>query len=97
MVFTWAIVTKYLGPSDKYGARILARTEGGTKYVPYEHAWNAEENHEAAAMQLAFVTRRFKSTPEGRLDILEFRDQWVCGELPKNSSGLRFVFVRRDK
>jgi len=48
------IQTKYLGPTDYRGSRIVARADGVPKVsVPYDHALNVEDNHRAAAEKLA--------------------------------------------
>lgn len=90
-----AIVTKKLAPTNTKGTRIMARCAERTRYEPYDHAFSLIENHERAAMRLAFSMNLFAMTPDGRLDVLEWRDQWACGALPKNSSGLAYAFVRR--
>lgn len=47
-----AIVTRYHGPTNTKGARISATASAGRVYVPYDHALNADGNHEAAATAL---------------------------------------------
>jgi hypothetical protein len=44
-----AIETKYLGPTNVRGARIVARAQAGRITVPYDHALNFDENHIEAA------------------------------------------------
>lgn len=48
-----AIVTKYHGPTNLRGSRIVARSQAGAKIVSYDHSLNAEDNHKAAAKALA--------------------------------------------
>jgi hypothetical protein len=73
------IRTKYRGPTDHVGARIIATATGfarSTRIVrPYCHASSGEENHAAAAMQLA--------------DELGIAGDWASGE---DATG--YVFVR---
>lgn len=51
-----AIQTKYTGPTDTRGSRMIATAEGGARphrlSVPYDHALNIDENHAAAALAL---------------------------------------------
>jgi len=45
-----AILTKYLGPTDFRGSRIVAHDDDGNRVtVTYRHELNSEENHRAAA------------------------------------------------
>lgn len=48
-----AIVTKYLGPTNLKGTRVKAACEAGQITVSWDHALNADENHDAAAHALA--------------------------------------------
>jgi hypothetical protein len=48
-----AITTKYLGPTDKRGARIVATAAAGRKVFHWDHAENTEENHKIAATHYA--------------------------------------------
>jgi hypothetical protein len=48
-----AIVTKYIGPTNYRGSRIVAKAAAGRIYVSYDHALNIEDNHTAAAEALA--------------------------------------------
>jgi|688.fasta_scaffold2260611_1 hypothetical protein len=45
-----AIVTRYAGPTDTRGARILATWEMGRLSRPYFHALDEVENHRCAAL-----------------------------------------------
>jgi len=45
-----AILTRYAGPTDTRGSRILATWDGGRLSRPYFHALDSEENHRCAAL-----------------------------------------------
>jgi len=47
-----AIETRYLGPTNTYGARIKAKCDGGSVIVYWDHALDADDNHLAAARKL---------------------------------------------
>ncbi len=47
-----AIKTKYLGPTNFRGSRIKASCNGGSIIVDYKYEWDAEKNHEYAALSL---------------------------------------------
>jgi hypothetical protein len=47
-----AITTKYHGPSNVRGSRIIARAQAGSIVHGYDHALNPEQNHAAAARKL---------------------------------------------
>lgn len=49
-----AITTKYHGPTNVRGSRIIAREPDGASVVrPYDHALNSDQNHQRAAEALA--------------------------------------------
>ena len=49
-----AITTRYAGPTDHRGSRVIATTGSGLrKIVPWDHALNVASNHAAAARLLA--------------------------------------------
>lgn len=48
-----AIVTKYLGPTDHRGSRVKAIADAGSITLSWDHALNPEDNHRAAAEELA--------------------------------------------
>jgi len=48
-----AIETKYLGPTDTKGARVVARCDGGRLVVSWKCEHNPTVNHAMAAMALA--------------------------------------------
>ena len=47
-----AITTKYLGPTDARGSRIVARCQAKRLTVPWDHALDVEANHRAAGRAL---------------------------------------------
>lgn len=51
---TFAIITKYVGPTDTKGSRISARflVGGGKVFIPFPYELNSEERHRAAASAL---------------------------------------------
>lgn len=51
-----AIETKFLGPTNSRGARIRVKAQAGRMTVPWDHAFDPQENHYAAA--LAFAGKR---------------------------------------
>ena len=48
-----AIETRFLGPTDHRGSRIVAKCQAGKFTVGYDYALSSERNHEKAAMALA--------------------------------------------
>lgn len=50
-----SILTKYLGPGGKRGARMMARISSGARTIfrPYNHELTATGNHKAVAQELA--------------------------------------------
>ncbi len=46
----FAILTRYAGPTNTRGSRIIATWDGGRLTRPYDHAWSALVNHSAAAL-----------------------------------------------
>jgi hypothetical protein len=53
------IMTKYLGPTDRRGARVKAWSpksssgQGPCAVLSWDHAWSVEGNHDGAAIELA--------------------------------------------
>lgn len=47
-----AIVTKYLGPTERRGSRIKATAQAASVIVDYDDALSSEKNHTAAAAKL---------------------------------------------
>jgi hypothetical protein len=54
-----AITTKYAGPTNSRGSRIIAKAAAGRVTMHYDHALNIEGNHAKAAEMLA---RKFNWT-----------------------------------
>lgn len=48
-----AIVTKYAGPTNSRGSRIIVRAQAGRMIVAWDHALNPSQNHAAAARAFA--------------------------------------------
>lgn len=48
-----AIQTKYYGPTDTTGSRIVASCDGGRITMGYDHALDSDGNHRKAAELLA--------------------------------------------
>lgn len=46
------IITKFYGPTNTRGSRIVAKCWNGKKTVSYDHSLNADANHKAAADEL---------------------------------------------
>jgi hypothetical protein len=46
----FAILTRYAGPTNTRGGRIIATWDGGRLTRPYDHALSAPGNHAAAAL-----------------------------------------------
>ena len=73
-----AIVTAFIAPSNRRGARIKATAQGGSTILAYDHALSSQDNHTAAAKALAI-----------KLDMPGF---YVAGMLPTGSNSV-FVLV----
>src|SRR5262245_58644364 len=52
-VMRQAIVTRYRGPTDHRGSRVIARCEAGRLVWDWDHSLDAVGNHHAAAEALA--------------------------------------------
>ena len=48
-----AIQTKYAGPTETRGSRVLVRTEAGRRIYPWDDAFDSAANHIAAAKAFA--------------------------------------------
>lgn len=48
-----AIETRFLGPTNHRGARIVAKCQAGRIVIPYSYEHSCEECHRGAAMALA--------------------------------------------
>lgn len=61
-----AIETRYYGPTDTRGSRIVATTESGHRVsVPYPHEYDGERAHRVAAV--ALCQRKLRGGDCGRL------------------------------
>lgn len=66
-----AIETKFYGPTNSSGSRIVAKAWAGSVKVHYNHALNADQNHLQAAKALA--------------DKMDWRGLWIGGGGAKGS------------
>lgn len=48
-----AVSTRFAGPTNTRGSRVLTRTVNGSKAIAWNYALNPYENHEAAALAVA--------------------------------------------
>ena len=71
-----AIVTRYLGPTDRKGSRIKATAAAGSVILQLDHALNIEANHARTAKALA--------------DKFSWGGNWFIGGMP-DDSGYYFV------
>ena len=76
-----AITTKFHGPTNTRGARIVACASAGRLTTPWDYGSNIQTNHAAAARALA--------------EKLEWRGVWVSGGLP-DGTGDVFVLAAND-
>lgn len=76
-----AIVTKYVGPTNFRGSRIVVSAQAGRMIVPWDHSLDVDENHARAAQAFAD-----KWGWEGKL---------IGGALP-NGRGNCFVFAEES-
>jgi hypothetical protein len=82
-----AITTRFHGPTDTQGARIIARAYAGTRIYPYDHALGRSlENHRKAAQAFATESPREWLTCEGQP-----RAGLVGADLPDGSYGWALV------
>lgn len=81
-----AIVTKYLGATNRRGARVKATCSGGSVTLDWDDALPRDGNHRAAAMALARRMGWIGNHRTARPEAPEF----VMGGLP-NSDGRVFV------
>jgi hypothetical protein len=75
-----AITTKYLGPTNHRGARVVAKSQAGRMTIHWDHALDAVDNHRNAARALA---EHYGWTDHGK---------WVAGA----SYDTGYVFVCDD-
>jgi len=79
-----AITTKFLGPTNHRGSRVLARCQAGWLRSPWDHALDSEGNHTHAAEALARKLGWIGDDSDWRL---------VGGGLP-DGTGNAYVLVR---
>lgn len=89
-----AILTKYYGPTNFRGSRIVAKCERGQLTMPYRHELNSDENHVEAARLLC---EKFAAEDVVRYLTPKNENFWltekVSGCLP-NNAGWVHVFVK---
>lgn len=71
-----AIQTRYAGPTDSRGSRIIVKADAGRMTVSWDHALDVTENHTAAARKFA--------------EKYGWEGKWVGGSLP--GGGYVFVW-----
>lgn len=71
-----ALTTKFIPATDHHGSRIKVRAQVGTITVPWDHAKDVPENHDAAA--LTFLKK------------WGWPGHWVRGSLP-DDTGYAYV------
>ena len=67
-----AILTKFIAPTDHRPSRIKATCQARSLTLSWEHAWNPDGNHRAAAQALATQ--------------LGWHGRWISGDLPDGAS-----------
>lgn len=79
-----AIVTRYKGPSNVRGSRIIATADAKRKIYHYDYSLGYEANHDLAAKTLA--------------ESLGWLDGWELagGSLPGNGGNV-YVLIKRSK
>lgn len=75
-----AIVTKFIGPTQTRGARVVAKADAGTLTAPWDYSGSVERNHAKAAQSLA--------------EKLGWSGYWTGGSLP--GAGYAFVVLDRN-
>ena len=76
-----AIQTRYHAPTNSSGARISAKCDAKRIILPWDHALNQAQNHEAAARTLILQMHWHRNhAPQG-----ESRPHWYSGALPDGS------------
>lgn len=80
-----AITTRYIGPTDRRGSRIIARCDGGSVQHAYDHALSADGNHRQAVLTLCHRLKWSGRLHEGTLPGLGTTRVWVWED---DASGL---------
>lgn len=76
----YAILTKYVGPTDARGDRVSASFSTRRLTIGWDAALDVDENHRAAAVAML-----------KRLSHEASIEAWACGELPDGG----YVWVRK--
>tara|TARA_R110000824_G_scaffold244462_6_gene433264 strand:+ start:3890 stop:4189 length:300 start_codon:yes stop_codon:yes gene_type:complete len=74
-----AITTRYLGPTNHNGSRILAKCSAGRLTHDWNHALNPEDNHKEAAQALIAKL--------GWTDGLTYTRSWAMGSVDHTPKG----------
>ena len=69
-----AITTEYFGPTDRRGARVIARAQCGKVVVCWDHALSVDDNHATAAMAL--------------VERMDWDGVWIGGALPSGTGNV---------
>jgi len=77
-----AIITKFYGPTNSTGSRIKAKCAAKSIWFAYDFSLGANENHAAAARELAAS--------------LHWTGSWVAGECP-NGTGNCYVNAQANE
>lgn len=78
-----AITTRYAGPTNTRGARVIARSvAAGTKAIAWNYALSPYQNHEAAALSVA-----------REQDFIAWTDAEVPSAALPDGSGYVFLFA----
>lgn len=80
-----AILTKYTGPTNVKGSRIIAKCDAMRIVVGFDYALDIEGNHVAAAAELcrrmdALCVKKYGSAPNGT-----WTTPRIAGQLPDRS------------
>lgn len=75
-----AIETRWLGPTNFRGDRVVARCDAKRIIVPWDYSKNPEKNHRAAARRL--------------IAELEWFGSWVSGSIPGSPGDYVHVYVK---
>jgi hypothetical protein len=79
-----AIVTRYAGPTNHRGARVIVKAQAGRKVIPWDHAHGPEHNHRDAALAFARSMRW-----------MEYGDWELVGGAMPDGTGYCFVLQRK--
>jgi hypothetical protein len=91
-----AIVTKYYGPGNVQGSRVVAKCDAGRVSIPYRHELSGEEVHRAAAVALCdkLNAEARKRHPEAGDAYTPWNPAELVGGALPNDSGYAFVIVK---